>query len=750
MIPHKIENEFKSSGLTREVKSYTFQMNAHMASLLSDTLYSDKPTACWRELVANAYDSHTEANNPNPPVIHMCTALEPWIEIADQGVGLDEVEFEEVFTSYGGSTKRATNVTVGNKGLGSKVFFAYTSQATIVCVKDGIKRTFSIFKDDTGMPSHNMLNSQSTNEPNGVNLSFGVLPGDIGDFQEKAKQVFRRYNPLPIIEGMVDFVPEPYETIMEGNGWVLRKEEELVGYQHHSIKLKKNQPYAIQGNIAYPINNDIESGMDDKVKFMLDVPFDITFPIGQLETANSREALSYNQETIDNIAAMFLKIYDEISTKIMPKVFVNCTTKWETIKALADFTKDIENVKYKELVRGLAQWDGEPVKSSLRLGWKEFCDVEHAALRSVSAHAMGERRFALQTMNMGPDVLSSYAEIELMGKRKYLIIIAKDDEKRIPSRLKQYMFDTYGEAHKRGRYDRSDKDKYPVVLFIKLPHTASILKFVRLLKGHEWHMFDKLVPEYPILKAVRGSGSGMGVGGSKGPVNRRVMVFNEQGNYNSNRLQWDTATIDTNTQVKGYYVDLRKWCVKSDIDFLMHWNIYRIVDLATTFGILDGGLNAGPLTKATRHRVYGVPGGQKNELALLPGWIELTSEIDRVQKKWEKAKTTSKEITFVKVYDVNKNIGRLSEYLKKHKITDNTGSIKMFLNRTPLDTTAKLYEHINLTKIGVDELFDKRLAEIITNEFDAVNSKYPMLKHMDLVPSEVDDIKNYVKLVSKS
>jgi hypothetical protein len=728
MIPHKKEIDFQSSGLTNQVKAYTFQMNAHMASLLSDTLYSDKPTACWRELVANAYDSHKDAGNPDPPVIHMCTALEPWIEIADQGVGLDEVEFEEVFTSYGGSTKRDTNITVGNKGLGSKVFFAYTSQATIVCVKDGIKRVFSIFKDDTGMPSHNKLSEQPTNEPNGVELSFGILPGDIGTFQEAAKQVFRRYNPTPIIKGMDDFVPESYETIMKGQGWVLRKEE-TEGYMPYGQRQKKSQPYAIQGNIAYPISPEVESGLDEKVKFMLEVPFDITFPIGQLETANSREALSYNQQTIDNIAVMFLKIYNEISNDIMPQVFTNCTTEWEAVKALADFIGEIDNTKYKKLVQSVAQWNGNPVSSELVVSWTAYNKDESILNRHVQAYAMGERRFSLQTMNIAPDQINNYNDITLVGKRKYIILISKGNEKRIPSRLKQYMFNTYGEAHKRSRYTNVDKDQYPVVILLKLPQAASIITFTKLLGGHEWHMFDKIIPEYATVRAARGSAA------TRGPVNRRVMKFTGRDNrYDSQyKMQWDVATINTSVQTTGYYVDLRHWQVKSNSEFVSHYNIYTLVELAKVF-------------KIPCDTVYGVPGGQKNELEPLPGWLELTSEIDRIQKEWEDAKTTPKEITYNKVYGNNNRIGNLSDYFNKHNITDQ-GAIQVFLARSPLDTTTKLHYHIRLTNKDINELYNQQLADTIENEFKTVNTKYPMLQHMGLDMAEADDIKAYVKLV---
>ena len=734
MIPHKKEHEFQSSGLTNEVKAYTFQMNSHMASMLSDTLYSDKPTACQRELVANAYDSHRDAGNPDPPIIHMCTALEPWWSIEDFGVGLDETEFEEVFTSYGGSTKRETNATVGKFGLGSKVFFAYTSQATVICTKDGVRRTFSVFKDKTGMPSHNKLGEEQTDAPNGVKISFGVLPGDCKEFQEAGKQVYRRYDPAPIIEGMDDFVPEPYETIMEGTGWVLRKEESRVYYR----QTEHNRPYAIQGNIAYPISSsEVKSALDDGLDFMLHVPFDIEFPIGQLEIVNSREALSYNQQTIDNIAARLSVIHDEIADTIVPRIFTECTNKWEATKALGTFTSTIDNPDYKKLIRNVAQWNGKQVEEHMDLPWSNLKDTENALDRAVYAYEVNERRFAMKSLNIAPAEVRNHNNIILYGNREYLIVVAKGDEKRVPSRFKRYMKETYGEAVRRGRY-YSGEDTYPIVIFIKAAQAISIINFTKMLNGHEWHMFDKLVPEYPPVK--RAAGIGMGTAAVTGPVNRRVMVFNGRSGRNWGRdtykEQWDDATVNTNTLTTGYYVDLRQWRVKSDSAFIGHRDITFIQTTATDLGILTNS-----------DKIYGVPGGQKNELAALTGWKELTAEIDAVQKAWEVSATAKNDITYHKVFDDTRRIGEIKDYLTNNNITD-TDIIKAFLTLAPLDTSRKIEQHVYLANDNMHKIFDQTIADDITNKYKAINDKYPMLKHMDLRAEEADDIKEYVKLVS--
>ena len=733
MIPHKQENDFQSSGLTNEVQAYSFQMGAEMAAALSDGIYTDKPTACWRELLANAYDSHRDAGNPDPPTVHMCTALEPWVNIEDFGVGMDADDFKDSYTSYGGSTKRGTNVTVGHKGLGSKVFFAYTSQATIICIKDGVKRTYSMFKDKDGMPSFNMMNKVPTNEHNGVKVSFGVLPGDIQDFQETAKQVFRRYDPTPIIEGMDEFVPEPYETIMVGNGWVMRKEEAKRDVYGRGVG--KAQPYAIQGNIAYPIDaNLLKSSVDASLHFMLEVPFDITFPIGALEAVTSREGLSYTPSTIAAIVARLKAMQNEIRNTIIPQIFAGCATKWAATKALATFMGDIDNKQYKKLLRDTAEWNGQFIGDVMEMPWQKYYD-EETTTPSPKCYAINERRFSLQTLSFTKEAVSSYSGIPLYGRVAYLVILSDNTEKRIPSRLKQYMEETYGEASRGDRWDREKQKNYPIVLLFK-GEAASMPGFKKLLQGHEWHNFDTLIPEYPTVRAARGQGIA-----NRGPVERRVVKYNGRTVYDSGgKQQWDDVTL--NTQPTGVYVNLRKWEPHTQSPYVGYSGVGWLRTLAIGLGLI-----------AADDLVYGVPGGQKNELEPLAGWHELTEMIDKCQQKWEKSTEVAKEVTYTTMYKDTRRIAELSDYFKDNKIMD-SGPIKTFLARVPLDTSDKIRHHIHLANsadtINTRDLFDETLKTTIMSEFDAVNIRYPMLSYLDLSVDALQDIKNYIELVQRN
>lgn len=93
---------------------------AHLMTVLRDTLYSDKILAILREYGANAWDAQREADvaagrSPQPIVVKLPTRDDPTLHITDNGTGLSHDDVFTVFSQYGASTKRtsaASNVAV--------------------------------------------------------------------------------------------------------------------------------------------------------------------------------------------------------------------------------------------------------------------------------------------------------------------------------------------------------------------------------------------------------------------------------------------------------------------------------------------------------------------------------------------------------------------------------------------------------------------------------------------------------------
>ena len=115
MIIEKTTAEIERSNVFQE---FDFKIGkdgyAHIFGILRNQLYSDKPLAVAREYMVNAYDSHVAAGKGDVPFhVSLPNAIFPNFRVRDFGVGLSEEEMEEVFASYGESTKRESNDYVG-------------------------------------------------------------------------------------------------------------------------------------------------------------------------------------------------------------------------------------------------------------------------------------------------------------------------------------------------------------------------------------------------------------------------------------------------------------------------------------------------------------------------------------------------------------------------------------------------------------------------------------------------------------
>src|SRR4029077_7352887 len=101
--------------------------SAHIMTILRDTLYSDKILAIMREYGANAWDANREAGRGQEPIeVTIPARGAPTLVIRDHGPGLSRDDIKKVYTQYGASTKRDSDLAVGMLGIGSKSGFAYT------------------------------------------------------------------------------------------------------------------------------------------------------------------------------------------------------------------------------------------------------------------------------------------------------------------------------------------------------------------------------------------------------------------------------------------------------------------------------------------------------------------------------------------------------------------------------------------------------------------------------------------------
>ena len=296
-----------------QVGEFRIRNSAKAFNILSSGLYANKIRAIIREYSCNAVDSHTEANSTTPFDVHLPNSLEPWFSVRDYGVGLDEQQVRNIFTTYFESTKTATDELIGGLGLGSKSAFSYTDNFTIVAVKGGIKRVYTAFINEQGVPSIAPMGEEGSNEPNGVEIRFAVEDSyDFRKFYEEARHVYKHFKLRPVVSGGIgefSFIEPEYtdRDIIPG----IHSTANSRGYTSYS--------YAIMGNIEYPLQVPGNADLGG-LEHLLTCGLTIEFAIGELDIQASREGLSYIPETIAAIKSKLEALNGVLADKIAEEI----------------------------------------------------------------------------------------------------------------------------------------------------------------------------------------------------------------------------------------------------------------------------------------------------------------------------------------------------------------------------------------------------------------------------------------------
>lgn len=274
---------------------------AHLMTVLRDTLYSDKILAILREYGANAWDAQREADvaagrSPQPIVVKLPTRDDPTLHITDNGTGLSHDDVFAVFSQYGASTKRDSNDAVGCLGIGCKSGFAYSDTFTIVSRHGGRRRTYVAVIDESDRGKIQLFDDKACDATNtGVTIQIAIREDDIDEVATKARRVFRWFDPQPLgVDGLTPIV------------W---------SNAHGAIDLTPGNDdrgswVAVMGCVAYPIDLAQVFAVRPCMKVTSGA---LRFPIGALHVAANREALKYNDttkaalaEAIDAFFAQFI------------------------------------------------------------------------------------------------------------------------------------------------------------------------------------------------------------------------------------------------------------------------------------------------------------------------------------------------------------------------------------------------------------------------------------------------------------
>lgn len=287
---HTDRQEVERSNVATE-STFRIKTTAKAFDILSSGLYTDPIRAVIRELSCNAYDAHVAAGNEKQPFeIHLPNRLEPFFGVKDFGTGLSDEDVMNLYSTYFDSTKTESNDFIGALGLGSKSPFSYTNAFEVISRYENVKRIYSVFINEHGVPTIAKMGEVPTDEHNGLEVKITVNQNDFWTFQEKLAHTLRWFPVKPNVVGTSSFQwPDMPKQNLSGHDWALFDKHFADDYSRMT---------AVQGNVAYKVDIsklDLQDADDSLLSNCHVVGF---FNIGDLEVAASREEIRYDARSV--------------------------------------------------------------------------------------------------------------------------------------------------------------------------------------------------------------------------------------------------------------------------------------------------------------------------------------------------------------------------------------------------------------------------------------------------------------------
>lgn len=246
MIP--IKQEYKSEGNLLGQQQIDMTLDeagtAHIISLLSD-MYEDSELAVIRELSCNAIDSHRMAGVSRPIEITLPSYWNSNFIVKDYGLGLNVDELAGFYSKVGASTKRDTNEATGMFGIGRIAPLPYAGTFTVTAIQNGVKAIVLVKYNDEGVPVVEIIDTVSTDESNGLEVSVPVKQSN--NFDEKCEQFFKYWTP-----GTVLINGEQPDTIFDT---ALKVDEDFyiindAGWRDTDVIVMGGVPYSVEREIS--------------------------------------------------------------------------------------------------------------------------------------------------------------------------------------------------------------------------------------------------------------------------------------------------------------------------------------------------------------------------------------------------------------------------------------------------------------------------------------------------------------------
>ena len=336
MIIKNDDSEIQSIGVV-ETEQFTIGDPEMIITHLRENTYTNPLRACIREIAANARDANREVGKENVPIeIIMPTDFDPSIKIRDSGPGLSPDRIHNVYTKYGSSTKRLSNLETGGFGIGAKSPFAYVDQFTVVSrvMENGsyIQRTYIAVKEGAG---DLRLVSEIPSEvcSSGVEISIPIKREDRYNIKDYVAGLFKFWDVKPKVTGdRIDLVDPP---LIEDEYFSLFKSK-----QHH-----RNLPSCLfLDGFDYDLRkiDNLSLLCDNSKQIILYANVALKFKTGEIDLALSRDDIRFSPKSIKAISNRIDYVYENLRNYIVSNI-ENASSYKEAMEIFSDLKKSFYN-----------------------------------------------------------------------------------------------------------------------------------------------------------------------------------------------------------------------------------------------------------------------------------------------------------------------------------------------------------------------------------------------------------------------
>ncbi|WHM52946.1 RIIA-like protein [Sulfitobacter phage vB_SupP_AX] len=304
---------------------FTVNDDPHLMSMLSTSLYANPLRTMIQEIMFNAWDAHRMGKCQDKAIdvyLNETTGL----IVRDYGPGIDPAMIDEIYCTYGASTKRNDSTQTGGFGLGSKSPYAY-NDSFMVTNQHGGKKSMYIMRrvhdDNDGGPGYDLIVSDVDTEETGLMVTVPFKS------ENDRRKAYRYMKEILFLSGIK--VNIHYEGSDEDDEQV--QAESLAPGEFINSDMENSGIYAVYGGVKYEIPDREEYATDFAFLKRLSTHLGalyIGFKPNSLTPLPNREGLNMRERSIESISEILETIQEHFYNHIIP---VTKITMIETLQA---------------------------------------------------------------------------------------------------------------------------------------------------------------------------------------------------------------------------------------------------------------------------------------------------------------------------------------------------------------------------------------------------------------------------------